>query len=489
VHDKLDLTFEDLGEVEVKNIAEPIRAYRVILDEKAERVITPIEMRPPAGVAYPKILGAVVTAVVALLAVAWWQPWSERDVEPASIEQMAFPLPEEPSIAVLPFENFSADENQEHFADGITEDIIATISKIPGLFVVARNSTFTYKDRPVKVQKVAEDLGVQYVLEGSVRKTENRVRVTAQLIDALRGNHLWAERFDGKVTDIFEFQDQIVIRVADALHAKLSGMQGDKARGRDRTTDNFKAWELHTRAQYTLRTLTKENARGARNLWRRALEIDSGYANAWGGLAWTQLAELRNGWSDDPKGAYSAARKYADKALSLDPNLPRPHIILAFLSLYAKHHDEAIEEAKLAIAIDPNHAGAIYALADIYRYAGHFEEAIGLIGRAIRLNPHYPEWYLYALGMSHFHLGQHTESIEAFEELLKRNPSYNWAHAGLVYNYVALGRLDAAKAEAQKEIDVNPDISLGWIRKVVPYKHEPHLLQLVQALKTAGIPE
>jgi adenylate cyclase len=488
VKGKVDFGFEDLGEQTVKNIAEPVRVYRVLLEAEAAGKVVEASEPAKARRRRPALAGALV-ALVALAGVLLWQrPWAP-DVERASLERMAFPLPEKPSIAVLPFDNLSGDPEQEYFADGVTEDIIATISRIPDLFVVARNSTFTYKDKPVKVREVAEEMGVRHVLEGSVQRSGDRVRITAQLIDATTGNHAWAERYDREVKDIFVLQDEIALSVAHALHAKLASRHGAEARVRDRTTSDLDAWELYIRGSAIYRTLNQENMLRARELWRQAIEIDSNYAAAWAGISFSHLAELRIGWSREPKLSYRLAKEHAEKALALDPDLPTAHAVMAFLSLYARRHEEAIGAGNRALAIDPNNTSVLYALADIMRYAGRFEEAIELIKRAMRLNPNYPEWYLQSIGMSYFHSGQNEKSIGAFTQLVRRNPSYNWAHAGLAMNYGALGRLEDARREADAEIAINPKISLRWIREVVPYKNKAQIAEITEILGKAGIPE
>jgi TolB-like protein/class 3 adenylate cyclase len=261
VKGKLDLTFEHMGEKEVKNIAEPVSIYRLLLDEKAAALVTPVVRETAKGASqwWPV---AAATAVVLLLAaggVFWWQPW-KPEVEPASMERMAFPLPDKPSIAVLPFTNLSDDPNQEYFGDGLAEDLITDLSRISGLFVIARNSSFSYKGQQVKVRQVAEELGVRYVLEGSVRRAGNQVRINAQLIDATTGGHVWAERYDRDLNDIFKLQDEVIGNIVSALAIELTDKEKAGRKTREKT-GNLQAHEYFLRGKQHLgRFTTKDTA-------------------------------------------------------------------------------------------------------------------------------------------------------------------------------------------------------------------------------------
>jgi TolB-like protein len=283
VANKLELEYENLGEHQVKNISTPIRVYRVLSypGAAAHRVI---QAKDTLGRRWRKIAISAAVVVVIAVGLGIWQFYAHRpDFEPASMEKMAFPLPDKPSIAVLPFDNLSGDKKQDPIADGLTEDIITSLSRFPDLFVIARNSTFTYKSKPVKVQQVAEELGVRYVLEGSVQRSGDNLRITAQLIDALKGIHLWADRFDRRAENLFAMQDEITREVLIELRVKL--ISGDHARVSSRGTESMEAWLLRNQAQLEIQKYTQEGFLKALELYEKAVEVDPNYARAWAGMA------------------------------------------------------------------------------------------------------------------------------------------------------------------------------------------------------------
>ena len=330
IRDRIDVGLEDMGEVEVKNIPRPVRVYRVLLEGEAPA------MMPPAGrrrLDHWAIAGTVAVILVLVAGgVLWWlEPWT-TDVEPASIERMAFPLPEKASLAVLPFDNLSGDSGQEFFVDGFTESIITTLARAPQLFVIARNSTFTYKGKPVKVQQVAEELGVQYVLEGSVQRSGETIRISAQLIDALSGKHLWAQRYDRSVKDVFALQDEITLNILTALDVELT--EGEKAQLTRRQTDSLEAFLQYLKGRAQLRRFTREDNERARSFAKRAIELDPEFADAWVVLAWTHQFAARVGWSESRAESYKRAAEIAEKALGLDDTHPSGYALLSTIYLY-----------------------------------------------------------------------------------------------------------------------------------------------------------
>ncbi|MDH3882164.1 MAG: adenylate/guanylate cyclase domain-containing protein, partial [Desulfobacteraceae bacterium] len=289
--------YEYIGAHDVKNISEPVRVYKILTEPEYAGKVIGEELPKPV---WPRtaIIALVVLAVVAC-SLAIWNFYVRRpSIETASVEKMAFPLPEKPSIAVLPFDNLSGDPKQDYFSDGITESIITTLSNLSNLFVIARNSTFTYKGKPVKVQQVAQELGVRYVLEGSVQRSVDQVRITAQLNDALKGHHLWAEKYDRKIGEIFALQDDITERVAMALEVKLT--EGEQARIRRRHTDNPEAYEYFLRGLEIGRRFTKEDNAQARRLYEKAIALDPNYAHAWQEIGRLHYRDARFGWTDTP---------------------------------------------------------------------------------------------------------------------------------------------------------------------------------------------
>ena len=350
VKNKLSLGYKYMGEHTVKNIAEPVRVYRVLMEP---------------DIVIPKIT-------------------------------KAFKFPDKPSIAVLPFLNMSGDPEQEYFSDGITEEIITGLSNISHLFVIARNSTFTYKEKPVKVQQVAEELGISYVLEGSVRKAGNRIRITAQLVDAITGHHLWAERYDRDLKDIFAIQDEITMKIVTALQVELT--EGEQARLYGKGTENLEAYTKFLRAQ---KYFYKGDFSLSRQMAKEAVELDENYPAPYVLLAWTHWFEARLGWGESSAESLKQAYSTSQKALTMDDTIPGVHAIIGGIHLYQRQHELAIAEGARAVALGPNNADVHAMMGHILRFAGSFEEAIDMTKKAVRLHPNYPSFYLMELAMCH----------------------------------------------------------------------------------------
>jgi TolB-like protein len=354
VKKQLDLGYEYLGEHEVKNIAEPVQVYRVLTEPEATGKVIGEPKR--AAQSWKRMaLAAVVFVLIGVAgAVTWLRPW-EPTIEPASVERMAFPLPDRPSIAVLPFTNMSDDPGQVYFADGMTDDLITDLSKVSGLFVIARNSVFAYKDKPVKIRQVAEELGVRYVLEGSVRRAGDDVRINAQLIvDATTGGHIWAERYDGSLDNIFAVQDKFVRRIVKALALNLSPEEQEEIdRGQ---TSNIEAREAFQRGwEHYLRFSPEQNARAATEL-KTAIELDPDYGRAYAALGLVYLRGCAWRWNEplnmSTSGAFDTAAGYLDEAKTHPSSLA--NVAASQIYLYDERHDEALVEAARAIALDPN---------------------------------------------------------------------------------------------------------------------------------------
>ncbi len=368
---------------------------------------------------------------------------SPPHVEPASEGRMAFPLPDKPSIAVLPFLNMSGDPEQEYFSDGITDDLITDLSKISSLFVMARNSTFAYKDKPVKIHQVAEELGVRYILEGSVRKVGAKVRINTQLIDATAGHHVWAERYDGTVGDIFALQDRITRKIVSALAVKLTAGEEDHVAGRG--TDNVQAYDAFLKGWGHHRHITPEDFEKAVSYFEKAIELDPNYGRAYAALA---LAFWRASFRDDfwrarPGLMYRDIRMRAFEFLKMALNYPTSlaHVVNSHYVLEShRRHEQAIAEAQRAITLDPNDPSGHNALAYALIMAGRPEEAVDFAKKAMRLDPHSPGDYLYTLGLAHFCMGKLEEAVTLIERALTHNPqAYGWA-APLAAAYAHLGR-------------------------------------------------
>jgi adenylate cyclase len=438
VESKVPLGFEYLGEQTVKNIKNPVRVYRV----KMEHI--------------------------------------------ASLSGMDTPLelPDKPSIAVLPFVNMSDDPKQEYFSDGITEDLITDLSKISGLFVIARNSVFVYKGRSVEVKEIGLELGVQYVLEGSVRKAGDRVRITAQLVDAIKGYHLWAERYDRELSDVFALQDEVAQKIVTALAVTLT--EDEQKHLLHKETDNLEAFDHYLRGSEYKKRFTKEANVQARKMFERAIDLDPRFALAHAELALTHVDDWCMGWSEDPQ-SLDRALESAQRAIALDESLPLAHRTLGHVYLWKKQHGEAIAAVERAVALDPNDAEGYAELGRILAWAGRPQEAAKRLKRAMRLNPHFPVWYLYILGQAYTFTGRYEEAIDVLKRALIRNPDFLPTHMVLAFIYSETGRKDEARGEVAEILRISPHYSLEVLRETVPFKGQELLESVLEALSKAGL--
>jgi adenylate cyclase len=484
---KLPLGYEYLGEQTVKNIEKPVRVYRVLTEaEAAGKVIG--EEKPKRKQLRGAAVGAVAVLIIIAGALAIWNFYLRPAFEPASVEKMAFPMPEKPSIAVLPFDNLSGDPEQEYFSDGITEQIITGLSKIPQLFVVARNSSFIYKGKAVKVGQVAEDLGVRYVLEGSVQRSGDSIRITAQLIDAIKGHHLWAESYDGKLADLFALQDDITLKIMTAMRIKLA--HGGQLETFEKFgSSNIHALEKGMKGVQLMRRLTKQDMSQARKLLEEAITLDTEYVGAYTLLAMTHLYEVWLGWSKNPRDSMAQAIKLARKSLAMAENFDITHSLIGHIHLAKRQYEKAIAAGERAIELNPNSADAHARLAMTLTRAGRHEEAIALLERAIRLNPYPPNWYLSNLGNAYRNAGKYEEAVISYKKVLKRNPDFLFAHAGLASVYSLLGREDEAQAEAEEILKTNPAFSIERFAKTLLYKNKADSDIVIDGLRRAGLPE
>jgi adenylate cyclase len=479
IENKLALGYDYIGEHTVKNIVKPIRVYKVPTGPETLQKVT--EEKRPAPGWQGTALAVVIALVVVAGGVAIWKsyrPPTSPPIEAASVEKMAFPLPDKPSIAVLPFDNLSEDPKQEYFSDGITEEIISALGSVPKLFVIARNSTFTYKGKPVKVQQVAEELGVRYVLEGSVRKAGDKMRITAQLVDALNGHHLWSKRYDRNLSDIFAVQDELTKEIITAMQVKLT--EGEQARAAARGTDNLEAYLKCLQAnEYSSRSNIESNAL-AKQLAEEAIALDPEYAWAYYRLASTHQQDVWFGTSKSPIKSFAKAKELLQKAIVLDENLAEAHGLLGFIYAVEKRHDEALAQGKKAVALNPNSAGAHMYLGKVLIFAGKHEEAIPEYKIAIRLNPITPSYYMWSLGLSYAATGQYDEGIAWCEKAVHMEPDSLMARIMLTAVYSWSGRDEEARAEAAEVLRINPDFSLEKFAK----RAKPGL---VSALRKAGL--
>ena len=484
VKNKLSVGYQYLGKQTVKNITEAVRTYKVLMEPKAAGKVIGEEEPKPTRWAW-KAVAAVAVLVLVAGGLVWNFYWRAPKIVPASKEKMAFPLPDKPSIAVLPFVNMSGDKEQEYFSDGLTEEIITALSKTPKLFVIARHSTFTYKGKPVKVPQVAEELGVQYVLEGSVRKSEDRVRITAQLIDALKGHHLWAERYDRTMKDILAIQDEITKKIVTALQVKLT--EGEQARVYGKGTDNLEAYLKVMEANWLLLQSTKEGVIKARQCAEEAISLDPTYASAYSTLGLYHIIEMWLGLSKSPKESVTRAIELYQKAIALDSLLPHARIRLGYIyAAMIRQHDKGIAEGEKALALAPNSADIVNLYAIILTYAGRWDEAIPLFREAIRLNPKPPNNYYRHFAVVLRETGQYDEAISLLKKAIEQEPNDSLAYLVLTTVYSYAGRQEEARAAAAEVLKLNPKFRIeqlpqGTHRDLAVVEHEN------EALRKAGL--
>jgi len=482
VKNKLNLGYEYLGEHSVKNIAEPVRVYRVLMEpEAAGKVIG--EKRFLGRISRKAAIATIITLVVVAggLAGGLIYLYQSKRIEPASLDKMAYPLPDKPSIAVLPFDNLSGDPDQEYFSDGLTEEIITGLSMIPSLFVIARNSSSIYKGKPVKVQQVSEDLGVRYVLEGSVRKEVDRVRITVQLIDAISGYHKWSKRYDRKLENIFDLQEDIMKDLLGEMRIQLIEGEWYRLWLKHSLNKNIKleAYEKQMQSRYHFFRMDPEGFAMSEQLAKEVIEIEPNYYAPYVMIAFTSLNQ-RN---------LPLAEKYAQKALELNDSAPMALITMGQIYLYKRQWEKAIALGQRALALDPNGAEVKNHLGYFLHMDGRFEEAISLYEKALRLNPYPPSFYYQRLGSAYCNVGRYEEAIEIYGKGITRNPRDMFLQFALVAAYIWADREEEAQAEAKKALKVLPYFSIRQAIAMTPQKNKDVLNKWAEAWRKAGLPE
>ncbi len=437
IKSKVKAGFDDLGPQHLKNITEPVRAYRV-------------SGTPAATIAASKL------------------------------------VTDKPSIAVLPFTNMSGDPEQEYFSDGMSEDIITDLSKLSELFVIARNSSFTYKGRAVDVKQVGRDLGVRYVLEGSVRKADSRVRVTGQLIDAVSGAHIWADRFDRDLTDIFAVQDELTQEIISALKVKLTPEQKDRLVRK--STIDVEAYNLFLRAREQAFLLTKSNNVEARALLGRAIAINPDFAAAHAYVAFTHLNDYIIEGVDMPERSLQIGLEIAERAVAMDEQDPYAHFVFADALLWHREHDRALAEVQRCLALAPNSAEGYLERANIQYYSGDATGSIDTLNTYMRLDPFYPEIALYFLAQAQETLGQFDEAVATLKRRLERNPNSETSYALLASCYGHLGRIAESRAAWAALMKIAPAFSMERRRRILPFRNPDLFERRVEGLQKAGLP-
>jgi adenylate cyclase len=451
VQDRIEVSFQDLGEVEVKNIARPIRVWRWITD-------------------------AVPEATVADTAEGAGEP---------------LPLPDKPSIAVLPFDNMSGDPEQEFFADGIAEDVITALSCFRSLFVIARNSSFSYKGTSPDIRTVSRDLGVRYVVEGSVRKADGRVRITAQLIDAVSGNHLWADRFDGALDDVFDLQDQITEQIVVAVAPEIEAHEIERVRRKP--PESLSAWETYQKGVgHALRGANETDLTEAIRLFRAATELDPGFAMAHANLSWSLFISVTNDHVEDREGTIASARAAAEKAVSLDRNEAWAHVALGRSHTVAGEVEMAINDLQTAITLNPNHVWGHYELGFAYHIgAGQPEQALPHFDTALRLSPRNPgRWAILMLkGTVLRALGRHDEAVACCRQACQFPNTGFFPYLHLANALAEAGQKSEAQAAVDKAIELHPRLSISFYRDKIVAMHERTAKSFLDSMRKAGFPE
>jgi len=445
VANKLGLEYEGLGEHQVKNISRPIRIFRVIMET---------DLSESAG--------------------------SEENASP--------PLPDKPSIAVLPFDNMSGDSEQEYFSDGITEDIITALSRSPWLFVISRNSSFAYRGKMIDVRQISRELGVRYILEGSVRKAGNRIRVSAQLIDGSAGSHVWAERYDGELQDIFSLQDQISQQVVASLLTQIQMYVGEKVKRLERP--DVITWDLMARGWKLFYELNNESLAEAERIFRRAVSSAPTSCDANHLLASTLIHEVAMGYIADKKAAISEAYELAKRAIVLDERNEYAHFCLGYIQLWRRQHDLAVMELKRAIELNSNCSLAFGCLGTVLSYSGKPDESIKNNEIAIRLNPRdISIFFRYSgLALAHFVAGRYSEAVKWARKCIHRKPIWRLGHAVLVSSLAQLDLLEEAKAAVDSYLENIPNDTISELRQL-PFKNYHDANRFENSLRKAGLPD
>jgi len=541
VRNKVNLGYEYLGEQTVKNIALPVRVYKVMMEpEAAGKVIAAEKVKVKQW--QKAALGLVVAVIVVVAAIVIWKlytppvsqpevaskekitvapsekpsvtvptsptpsvepapkekvtpPLPEKVVKPApappprfevaSKEKMAFPLPDLPSIAVLPFVNMSEDPKQEYLCDGLSEDIITALCKVGNLFVISRESSFSYKGKRVKVRQVAEELGVRYVLEGSIRKVGEKIRINAQLIDAIKGHHLWADRFDRELKDIFAVQDKIIKEIITALQVQLT--EGEEAHIHSKGTENLQAFLRLSEARTHLAQNTKESNVKARELIEQTITMDPNYAAAYFALSWSTVLDVWLGASKSPKESLMKAMELSKRAIELDNTLASAQGFIGFIFTMMREQDKGVAEAQKAVELDPRSAYARFCLGFSLNFAGRPEEGQPHLEKAVRLNPFGSPNFYHHLGVSYRETGQYDKAIAAQKRALQIAPNDVFAYIVLASSYMYAGREDEARAAAAEILRIDPSFSLERLAGANPMKDPAKRERYFNSLRKAGL--
>jgi len=500
IESKLPLGYRFLGEQTVKNIAKPVGAYKVLMETRV--IDAEGEMKELKGILFWRRTPVLAAMIVVLLAIIAFLIWNFH-FRPAPVQQVAskekaatqvpaqptLKLPDKPSIAVLPFVNMSEDKDQEYFSDGITEDIITNLAKLPGLFVVSSNSSFLYKGKQVKIEEIARALGVRHILEGSVRRAGDRVRITAQLIEGITGQHMWADKYDRELKDIFSVQDEVTRKVVSELALALTTT--DSFRLSRKHAGNFEAYDMYMRASREKQIAKKENHFKAMEISQRVIDLDPNFAGGYQILSDLLSKGIRFGWSGSPREDLKKALELAQKAISVDDRFPLSYMALASALLMQGKHEDALTAANTAATIVPGDSITIMWLGYYLQWVGRGEEAVAALRKSMELNPMYLSGrnptYQNFMGQACFTAGRYEESISNMNKVIEKYGSAASRDPFLIASYSMLGRMEEAKQAVQQWLKAKPDFSLSGWEYGRMYKRAEDSDRLYGALRKAGL--
>ncbi|MGI9524565.1 MAG: adenylate/guanylate cyclase domain-containing protein [Hyphomicrobiaceae bacterium] len=485
IRDKIEIDLEDLGNIEVKNIRRPVRVFKV----KKSPDSNPANQSQLTGNRLHKVFLSATAILLAAVATGlfWMYVWPNRSHETFDAIELPQLSANLPSIAVLPFANMSEDKAQEYFSDGISEDIIIGLSKISGLIVVARNSTFSYKGKRTSTEQIARELSVGHLLEGSVRRAGDRVRITAQLVDASTGNQIWGERYDRPLTDVFAVQDEVAAKIVSQLAIKLTADETNQLQRR--MTVDPDAYDMLLRGIEALRRYSRETNKEALAYFEKAVAIEPNYARAHANIGYVHALDIFNGYATDRGRAIDLANKSLERAEQADPTVPQIYMARSTLLRAIRRYEESLADAHKFVQLEPGSDDGYVALGLTLNYVGRHKEALEAANIALRLNPVASVFHYFAQGMALFHLERFEEAAAALTKIIERNPSFLRGHLLLAAAYGHLGRIDDAEWEAAEAASLLPGLSISQQASLVPYKRQEDVDRYLNGLKKAGIRE
>ena len=486
IKDKLSLGYHYLGEQDVKNIPEPVRIYRLLTEPQNAGKMIGVEKFKAKKSRYIAF-GSLSLIILVLGALVIWNYYFRPSFEPASLEKMVFPLPDKPSIAVMPFLNMTADPKQVFFADGLSEGIITALAKVPQLFVIGRDSTFSYKGKSVKAKQVSEELGVQYVLEGRIQKAGDFVRITAQLIDAIKGHHLWAERYDRQLKDVFSVQDEITKKIITALDVQLT--HGEWGRIASKGTENLDAYLKSQEAGWWADQDTRESLERGKMLSEEAIALDPKFPHAYHVLGVLHMLEALSGFSKNPRDSLELAIKMQRKAIELDESFAMARAVMGFNLLMLRKYDEAIAEAENAYQLAPGSSAVLYWYGTVLTNFGRAQEAVPILQKVLRLEPKPMNSRLRSLSAALRDSGQYKQAIEWIKKAIQKEPDSIVSYLILTSTYAYSGQEKEARAAAKEILRINPKFSIKQLMKANPQRDTAARECFVKALKQAGLPD